>query len=122
MENNDTYANDTGISNNKWFELDAEYIFSLLEIKQHKNTIWDNDDKATVDVGESVSSFDADADDKNDVAYDDGDRNNNSQEKLEASDDTQQYSKRIREQVINDKYILKQLMTKQNKIWLNQVW
>ena len=112
MDDDDTYADGTGISKDKWFELDAKYNLRL-EIKQHTNAIIDNDDEDTVDVGKSGDPFDANVDDDNDD--DESGRNNSNHEKQEESDDTQQYSKRTREQVINDKYILKQQMTRRDK-------
>jgi len=127
MDDDDLYNDEGDISNADFFQLDAEYDV-LLEIKQHKNAIWDNNDKDNVDVGESDDSVDADAeaDDDHDDDDDDeeeeeeeeeednGDEKNN-YEKQEESNDTQQYSKRTREQVINDRYILKQYKTRQSE-------
>ena len=52
MDEDDPYNDDDDISNANFFQLDAEYDV-LLEIKQHKNAIRDNDDEDNVDVGES---------------------------------------------------------------------
>merc|ERR1712238_350240 len=64
------------------------------------NAIRNND--YNVDVGESEASVDNDAD-----------ANDADDDEQEESDDTQQYSKRTREQVINDRYILIQQKTRQ---------
>merc|ERR1712238_190728 len=87
----------------EFFQLDTEYDV-LQEIKQHKNALRDNDDEDNVEVGESEGSGNADADDN--VATDD---------EQEKSDDTYQYPERTREQVINDRYILKQQKTRQQE-------
>ena len=55
-------------------------------------------------MGESDASGDADAD-----------ANDADDDEQEESDDTQQYPKRTREQVINDRYILKQQKTRQQE-------
>ena len=65
-----------------FFQLDTEYNV-LLEIKQHKNAIRNNDDEDNVNAGENGASFDADAD----VDDNDGYRNNNNKKQKE-SDDT----------------------------------
>jgi len=103
LDEDDPYKDDSGISTNEYFQLDAEYDV-LLEIKQHKKAIRDNDDKDFVDVGSSAPGNN-DVDDDNDK---DSNRNNNNHEEQEESDATQQYPKSTREQVINDKYILEQ--------------
>ena len=102
-DEDDPYNDDDDISNADFFQLDAEYDV-LQEIKQHKNVLRDNDDEDNVEVGESEASSDADVDD-----------NNAADDEQEKSDDTQQYSKRTREQVINDRYILKQQKTRQHE-------
>ena len=61
-------------------------------------------------VNSDVDDTDVDDDDDNN-----DDRNNNNHEKQEESDVTQQYPKRTREQVVNDKYILKQQITRQRR-------
>ena len=88
MDDNDPYDDDTGISTDEYFQLDAEYDV-LLEIKQHKKAIRDNDDKDIVDVGESGASFDTDVDDDDD---NNDDRNNNNYEKQEESEEQENKS------------------------------
>jgi len=73
-----------------FFQLDAEYEV-LLEIKQHKNSIRENDDEDNVDVGESDASVDADIDADDDNEDDDEDDVDGTinYKKQEESDDTQ---------------------------------
>ena len=106
-DDDDPYKDDTDISGEEFFQLDAEYDV-IQEIKQHTKAIRDNDDKDIEDIVDVGSSA---------PVNNDSNRNNNNHE--EESDATQQYPKRTREQVINDKYILKQ--QQQQKAALHQV-
>ena len=101
MDDDDPLEDDEDIGA-EFFQLDAEYDV-LQETKQHKNAIRDNDDEDNVEVGEREASVNADAD-----------ANDADDDEQEESDDTQ-YPKRTREQVINDRYILKQQKTRQHE-------
>ena len=85
---------------------EMEIVINQLSKNIPTKAIRDNDDEDIVDVGSSAPGNN-DVDDDNDT---DSDRNNNNHEEQEESDATQQYPKRTREQVINDRYILKQHM------------
>ena len=105
MDDDDSYEDNSGNSTDEWMEMEAEH--PLLMDKFYCGDYDDNDNK-DITVGDSGGTLDADCDDVDDYDDNDSDRNNNNHEEQEESDATQQYPKRTREQVVNDRYILKQ--------------
>ena len=96
--------------------MEAEH--PILMDQLYRGDYYDDNDNKDIATGDSGGTLDADCDDVDNDNDNDSDRNNNYEEQ-EESDATQQYPKRTREQVVNDKYILEQ-QQQQQKAALHQ--